>query len=558
MTLDFLLGRIAGRRPDGPAPMVRYTLDRMADGGIHDQLGGGFHRYATDPIWLVPHFEQMLYDNAQLARTYVRAWATLASGDRPAIDAYRGSRSRSSSTCSASSAATTGRSPRARTPTRTGSRARRSPGPPPRSTGCSATDAARSSAAAYGVRDEGNWEGRTILSRLQPAVAEDGTIDAAREARLAEARARLLAVRATRPQPTRDDKAIAAWNGLTIGALADAARLLADRDPDAATRYRDAATTAADAILAGLRRPDGRLGRSWKDGRSSGEGVLEDYADLADGLLALYEATFDERWFVAARELADAILDHFADPAGGFFDTADDHEALVTRPKDPQDNATPSGGSMATLVLLRLAALTGERRYRDGGGPRARRRSRRTSPGIRLAFANWLSAASLATGGIVELAIVGDPADPATRALLAAAREGAPPDLVVAVSATPASSVDPAARRSDDDRRPSDRLRLPRLRLSPAGHRPGRAPGAARREGRDLTPGRAASRRRRSSSSARGRRRRRASPRSSSSSGPPRWRSGRGCTCSRAGRSTRRTRMASAERRRGGRTSAGT
>src|SRR6185503_17038301 len=165
--------------------------------------------------------------------------------------------------------------------------------------------------------------------------------------------------------PKRDDKAIAAWNGLMIRALSDAARLLRDRDPDAAARYRDAAIAAADAILAGLRRPDGRLGRSWKDGRSTGEGVLEDYADLADGLLALYEATFDERWFVAARELADAILEHFVDPAGGFFDTADDHEALVTRPKDPQDNATPSGGSMATLVLLRLGALTGDGRYRE-------------------------------------------------------------------------------------------------------------------------------------------------------------------------------------------------
>ena len=117
---------------------------------------------------------------------------------------------------------------------------------------------------------------------------------------------------------------------------------------------------AADAILAGLLRPDGRLGRSWKDGRSTGEGVLEDYAHLADGLLALYEATFDERWFVDARGLTDTILDHFVDPVGGFFDTADDHEALITRPKDVQDNAIPSGGSMAASVLLRLAALTGE------------------------------------------------------------------------------------------------------------------------------------------------------------------------------------------------------
>src|SRR5207245_3406409 len=214
-------------------------------------------------------------------------------------------------------------------------------------------------ASTYGVRADGNWEGRTILARIQPAAGDDGVTELGRETRLAAARARLLARRASRPQPARDDKALAAWNGLAIGALADAARLLPSPDAD---RYRAAAIQAAETILGGLRRPDGRLGRSWKDGRSSGEGVLEDYADLADGLLALYDATYDERWFAIARELGNAILDHFEDPAGGFFDTADDHEALVTRPKDPQDNATPSGGSMATLVLLRLAALTSETR----------------------------------------------------------------------------------------------------------------------------------------------------------------------------------------------------
>jgi uncharacterized protein YyaL (SSP411 family) len=208
-------------------------------------------------------------------------------------------------------------------------------------------------------------------------------------------------------------------------------------------------------MLAGLRRPDGRLGRSWKDERATGEGVLEDYADLADGLLALYEATFDERWFVAARELADAILDHFVDPAGGFFDTADDHEALVTRPKDPQDNATPSGGSMATRVLLRLAALTGEPRY----GAAAERALASVSSFLGrypTGFANWLSCAELAVGGIVELAIAGDPADPATRALLEAARRGGRADLVVAVHADPdASAIPLLAGRTMRDGRPT-------------------------------------------------------------------------------------------------------
>ncbi len=440
MTLDFLLGRIATGSM-GSAAMVRYTLDRMADGGIHDQLGGGFHRYATDPIWLVPHFEQMLYDNAQLARTYLRAWATLGRDTKPAIRLYGDVATgvleyllrelrRDDGTFAASQDADTDGVEGA-TFTWTADEIADVLG-----------DDAPSFAATYGVRDGGNWEGRTILSRLEPAVGEDGSVDPAREARLAEARAQLLETRSRRPQPARDDKALAAWNGLAIGAFADAARLLAPDRPEAAVRYREAAIAAAHAILTGLRRPDGRLGRSWKDGRSSGEGVLEDYADLADGLLALYEATFDEHWFVVARELADTILDHFEDPAGGFFDTADDHETLVTRPKDPQDNATPSGGSMAARVLLRLGALTGETRYRTAAD-RALASVTTFLGRYPTGFANWLSAAALATGGIVELAIVGGPGDPATEALIVAARDGEPPNLVVAVSPTPDSSSIP-------------------------------------------------------------------------------------------------------------------
>ncbi len=431
MTLDFLLGRIAAG-DTRPRAMVRYTLDRMADGGIHDQLGGGFHRYATDPIWLVPHFEQMLYDNAQLARTYLRAWATLG------IEVYRDVATgvldyllrelrRPDGTFAASQDADTNGVEGA-TFVWTAAEIREVLG-----------DDAPLFTATYGVRDDGNWEGRTILSRIEPAAGDDGVVDPGREARLGEARRRLLERRAHRPQPARDDKALAAWNGLAIGAMADAARLLPE---SAAERYRAAATEAAGAILAGLRRADGRLGRSWKDGRASGEGVLEDYADLADGLLALYEATFDEAWFVAAHDLADAILDHFVDPAGGFFDTADDHEELVTRPKDPQDNATPAGGSMATRVLLRLAALTGEARYAEAA-ERALATVTSFLERYPTGFANWLSAAQLAVDGVVELAIAGDPAEPATRALLSAARSGGRADLVVAVSADPASSVVP-------------------------------------------------------------------------------------------------------------------
>jgi uncharacterized protein len=440
MTIDFLLGRIATGHPQSAA-LVRFTLDRMADGGIHDQLGGGFHRYATDPIWLVPHFEQMLYDNAQLARTYLGAWAALGRDAQPAVARYREiavgvleyllrELRRDDGTFAASQDADT-EGVEGATFTWTADELRAILG-----------ERFDEFAHVYGARPEGNWEGRTILSRIQPASDERGEIDAAREAALAADRARLLDVRRSRPQPARDDKALAAWNGLAIGAFADASRRLAEADPGAASRYRAAAIAAADGILGGLRRADGRLGRSWKDGRASGEGVLEDYADLADGLLALYDATFEERWFVAARDLADAILEHFVDPAGGFFDTADDHEALVARPKDPQDNATPSGGSMATRVLLRLGALTGDRRYRDA----AERALATVTPFLArypTGFGNWLSAATLAVDGIAEVAIVGDPSDPETRSLLEAARAGEPPNVVIALSPDPAGSVVP-------------------------------------------------------------------------------------------------------------------
>jgi uncharacterized protein YyaL (SSP411 family) len=173
-----------------------------------------------------------------------------------------------------------------------------------------------------------------------------------------------------------------------------------------------------------------------------GQGVLEDYTHLAEGLLALYEATFDERWFTAARSLMDRVVDRFADTAGGFFDTADDHERLVTRPKDVQDNAVPSGNAMAVTVLLRLAAWTGEARYRTI----AERAIRTVTPFAErypTAFAQWLSAIDFALADVVEVAVVGEPGDAATRALLEPVTSGFRPNQVVAASADPAGSAVP-------------------------------------------------------------------------------------------------------------------
>jgi uncharacterized protein YyaL (SSP411 family) len=440
MTIEFLLRRAVARDPRA-LPIVRRTLDKMADGGLRDQLGGGFHRYATDAIWLVPHFEQMLYDNAQLARVYLHAWAL--TGHEAYRDVATGTLTyilRRLTTDDGAFAA----SEDADTEGVEGSTYVWSADEVREALG---EDAALFS-TAYGVTDRGNWEGATILSRVR-STAELATLYGLSpkdvERRLEEARTKLLLRRGTRPQPARDDKALAAWNGLAIGTLADGARLLRIAGFEGlAGRYEAAARRAAGTIISGLLGADGRLGRSWKDGRATGQGVLEDYANLAEGLLALYEATFDERWFTTARSLADAILERFADPTGGFFDTATDHERLVTRPKDIQDNATPSGGAVATLILLRLAAFTGESRYRAGA---ERALSSVTAYAARYptAFAMWLQAIDLALAPVAEIAIVGDPTDGATQALLAVASGGYAPNRVVALQPVASEAADSSA-----------------------------------------------------------------------------------------------------------------
>jgi uncharacterized protein YyaL (SSP411 family) len=451
MTIEFLLRRHLATGDDRPLAVARRSLDAMADGGIRDQLGGGFHRYSTDAEWLVPHFEQMLYDNAQLARVYMHAFEVTGDARYRAVATgtldylLRELRTADGAFAASQDADTDGIEGLTFTW---------------RATEIAEVlgDDAPLFDAAYGVTDEGNWEGVTILSRVRDdaELAERfGLAVDAVEPRLADARARLLARRAGRPQPARDDKALAAWNGLAIAALADASVALASVDPATADAYRAAAVRAASVVVDGLLREDGALLRSWKDGRAVGQGVLEDYSHLADGLLAAYEATFDERWFTTARALMDRVLARFADPAGGFFDTADDHERLVTRPKDVQDNAVPSGNAMAARVLLRLAAWTGDGRYRDA----AESALRTVVPFVGrypTGFAQWLSAIDLALADAVEIAIVGDAGDPAAAELLAEVRGGFRPNQVVSLAADPAASAVPLlADRVAVDGRPT-------------------------------------------------------------------------------------------------------
>ena len=438
LAIEFLLGRAAAG--DAAAlDVATEALDRMAAGGIHDQLGGGFHRYATDARWLVPHFEKMLYDNAQLARAYLHAYELTGEerhrrvAERTLEYVRREMRTADGLFAASQDADTDGTEGATYTWTLDEVEAVLGPGLAPLAV------------AAWGITRGGNWEGRTILSAVRGPTEAGGALDLApdeAEERLETARTALLAAREWRPQPARDDKALAAWNGLALAAFADAARILGRDD------FRKAAEETVRAILARLRVPDGRLRRSWKDGRAVVNAFLEDHACVAEGLLALYEETFAERWFIAARELVDATMEHFADPQGGFFDTSDDHETLIVRPKHLEDGATPSGNSTMALVLLRLAALTGEGRHRSA----AERALALVAEQVReypLAFARWLSAADLASSDVLEVAIVGDPEHPATRELIRTARARAWPPRVVAISADPASSSVPLLRGRD-------------------------------------------------------------------------------------------------------------
>ena len=413
--------------------MALRTLDAMADGGIYDHLGGGFARYSTDAQWLVPHFEKMLYDNAQLARVYSHAFEVTSDERyayvaRETLDFMAHELRHPPGGAFAASLDADTDGVEGLTYTWQDAQIREVLG----------EDAALFE-AAYDVGPTGNWEGRTILRRVRDdtslAVLHERPRDEVREA-LTRSRVELLRRRDQRPQPARDDKVLTSWNGLAVAALADAGRALGEPP------FLEMATEAADFLLRELRTPDGRLRRSWKDGRARHAAVLEDHAHLAEGLLALYEATFEERFFVAARELADLVLDHFRAEDGGFCDTADDAERLVARPRSLQDNALPSGGASATTMLLRLAALTGDGRYRSAAeaalAPMAAIATEHPT-----GFGQWLLAFQLAQAPIDEIAIVGDLDTPDTKALLSVVRSAYRPGLVVAAAPAPEASAVP-------------------------------------------------------------------------------------------------------------------
>jgi uncharacterized protein YyaL (SSP411 family) len=424
MTLELLL-RMHLRGYEGASDMVTTTLARMASGGIYDQLGGGFHRYSTDREWLVPHFEKMLYDNAQLARVHLRAWQVTGRERfrEVALETLeyllREMRHPGGGFFSSQDAD--------------------SEGVEGKFFAWSHDEFVRVAgedgdlvAAYFGVTPEGNWEGANVLWRPCPAeeVVEDSgvTVEQVMEA-VRQARVRLADVREQRVRPATDEKVLAAWNGLAIQAFAEAGRVLGE------PRYVQTAEEAARFVLSELRRQDGRLLRAWRDGRTSGPGYADDYAMMAAACFSLYETTFDLGWMREARILADELIRLFEDPGdGGFFQTGSDAETLVVRPKDLFDNAVPSGNSAAAEVLLRLSLLTGEARYEEAaaGALRAGAGLFVRAPSM---FGAALGALDLYLGPAKEVAIVGDPSGEGTRRLVEEVWSRFLPNVVLAAGA---------------------------------------------------------------------------------------------------------------------------
>jgi uncharacterized protein YyaL (SSP411 family) len=423
LVLDFLLRRAWETGDRHAREMAELTLRRMAEGGIYDQLGGGFHRYSVDGVWLVPHFEKMLYDNALLASAYalafqvteVRGYATIAAETLDYL--LREMRLPGGAFASAQDAD--------------------SPGgegayfvwSPEQITEALPEDQAKVAIARYGVTQEGNFEnGMSVLRVAAHVDAISQQIGERAEPLLAAARTGLLEARGAREAPARDDKVIASWNGLAIAAFAQVGAAL-DR-PDYVEVAEEAARFMLDEMLV-----DGRLMRTHQRGEPRHAGQLDDYANVCHGLLALYEATFAPRWLAATRELAATMIEHFADPAGdGFFYTADDAERLIARTRDLEDQPAPGGNAQAALVLTRLGALTGD--------PSLRQMAERAVAPVHAsmerhpqAFGTTLACAQLLLADLREIAIIGDLGDGDTQALIAAARRAAGPHAVIAAGA---------------------------------------------------------------------------------------------------------------------------
>jgi uncharacterized protein len=426
MAVEFLLRR-ASRGDSSVLEIATHALRAMARGGMYDVIGGGFSRYSTDDFWLVPHFEKMLYDNALLAQAYLHAF--LLSGEahfrqvcEETLDFIVRELSHPQggfySSLDADSEGEEGKF-YVWTPDEI------------RSVLQDPQDA-DFIIAAYGITEAGNFEGKNVLQRrLDDAALADrfGLSEDEISPRLRKLHERLRRARDQRIWPGTDDKVLTSWNALALTAFAEAARYL-NRDD-----YLEVAMRNARFLLQHLH-PGDRLLRSWREGRAEHNAFLEDYAALIIALLALYQSDPDPQWFNRAVSMAEDMVTHFIDPQGGFFDTRSDHEPLVTRPKNLQDNATSSGNSLAATALLLLSAYTAWGEWREI----AENMLATMQPAAKhypTAFGNWLSALDFALYPVQEVAILGDLQSPATGEMISAVWESYRPNLVGAISEYP-------------------------------------------------------------------------------------------------------------------------
>jgi hypothetical protein len=422
MTLEFAL-RCAVRGWEPASQIVATTLDRMADGGIYDHLGGGFARYSTDASWHVPHFEKMLYDNAQLARLYTRAWQVTRD------DRYRRVATETIEYLLREMQHAEGGFFSSQDADSEGVEGKffvwgwdelvALVGP--------------AVATCFGATPIGNWEGTNVLWRprtIADVAAEHGLPADELAAEVEGARRKLFEIREGRVHPATDDKVLTAWNALAIGALAEAGRVFGEES------YVREAVRCAEFVLTHLRDERGRLLRSWRNGTAGRPGFADDYAIMAAAYLTLYETTFELRWFEEAVTLADGLLHLFHDDErGGFFQTGSDAEELVLRPKELYDNATPSGNSVAAEMFLRLASFTGDAEV-ERAGLSALRLIRDAMAGAPTGFGQALCALDRYLGPSNEIAIIGDPMAADTRALVAEVTNTAyRPKIVLAVAA---------------------------------------------------------------------------------------------------------------------------
>lgn len=415
--------------------MVRHTLDRMAAGGIYDQIGGGFHRYSTDERWLVPHFEKMLYDNALLASAYVEAFQ--ATGETE----YRRIATETLDYVLREMTDAAGPFYSTQDADSEGEEGKFYVWSLEEIESVLGTDDARFFTTVYDITSAGNWEGKNIPNRPRDWAALSRSLGTSEEEvrrRSREMCQRLYAIRSKRVWPGRDEKILTAWNGLMIAAMAQAGAAFGE------DRYTQAAVRAARFVIDNMRQPTGRLYRTCSVGSPAKlEAYLEDYANIIDALTWVYHVTFDPVWITDATDLADMMVELFADEsAGGFFFTAFDHESLITRTKDSHDGSTPSGNAMAATALQRLSVINGYLPYRDVAGKtvKAFADMMNDSPA---AFGQMLTALDFYLGPTTDIAIVG-PAD-AAKPIIDAARKQFMPNAVLVFD----DQTDRSARISD-------------------------------------------------------------------------------------------------------------